>query len=104
MSTTSSTTVRTTWGEKWPIAAALFGCIFLQRFGIPLGEFRLPVVVLVVAAVFFVLLIQNRAMVAERPGILYIFFSIYALFSAGLALAIPPQGTTASVPSLGYLL
>jgi O-antigen ligase len=103
-SATSATAARAQRGEKWPIAAALFGCIFLQRFGIPLGEFKLPVAVLVVAAVFFVLLIQNRAMVAERQAILYIFFCIYALLSAGLALAVPPQGTTASVFSLGYLL
>jgi hypothetical protein len=99
-----SSTTRISWVEKWPIAVALFGCIFLQRFGIPVGELRLPVVVIVVAAVFFVLLIQNRLMIAERPAIFYIFFCIYALFSAGLALAVPPQGTMASVFSLGYLL
>lgn len=99
-----SATTAAPWRDKWPIFIALFGCIFLQRFGIPAGELKLPVVVLVVAAVFLILLIQNRAMVAERPAILYIFFCIYALFSAGLTLAIPPQGTMASVPSLGYLL
>lgn len=101
---TASTTTRAPWRDKWPIIVVLFGCIFLQRFGIPVGELKLPVAVLVVAAVFFVLLIQNRTMVAEWPVILYIFFCIYALFSAGLALAIPPQGTMASVFSLGYLL
>ncbi len=101
---THSTTVRASWRDKWPVFIALFGCIFLQRFGIPVGDLKVPLVVPVVGAVFFVLLIQNRAMVAERPAILYIFFCIYALFSAGLALASPPQGTMASVFSLGYLL
>jgi O-antigen ligase len=92
------------WRDRWPIVVALFGCIFLQRFGIPMGELKLPIVVPVVAAVFLVLLIQNRALVSEAPAIFYIFFCIYALFSAGLALAVPPQGTIASVFSLGYLL
>lgn len=101
---TSPTAIRAPWRDKWPVFFALFGCIFLQRFGIPVGELKLPLVVLVVAAVFSVLLIQNRTMVAERPIVFYILFCIYALFSAGLALAIPPQGTMASVPSLGYLL
>jgi hypothetical protein len=103
-SATSPTTARASWAAKWPIVVALFGCIFLQRFGIPIGELKLPLVIPVIAAVFFVLLIQNRAMVAEWPAIFYLFFCVYALFSAGLALAIPPQGTTASIPSLGYLL
>lgn len=95
---------RARWRDKWPIFVVLFGCIFLQRFGLPLGGFRLPAVVPVVAAVFFVLLVQNRAVIAERSALLFILFCAYALFCAGLALAVPPQGTTASVFSIGYLL
>ncbi len=92
------------WKDKWPVVAILFGCIFLQRFGIPLGELKLPVVVPIVAAVFAVLLLQNRTLFAESSLLLYLLFCLYALFSAGLALAVPPHGTFASVPSLGYLL
>jgi O-antigen ligase len=95
---------RALWSEKWPVVAVLFGCIFLQRFGIPLGELKLPVVVIVVGAVFLVLLVQNRALVSEASALTYLLFCLYALFSAGLALAMPPQGTIASVFSLGYLL
>ncbi len=92
------------WRDKWPVVAILFGCIFLQRFGIPLGELKLPVVVPLVAAVFGVLLVQNRTLFSETSLLIYLLFCLYALFSAGLALAIPPLGTIASVPSLGYLL
>lgn len=94
----------TTWAEKWPIVAILFGCIILQRFGIPLGELKLPVAVIITGAVFCVLLLQNRVLLSEASAGLYLLFCLYAVISAGLALAIPPQGTTASVFSLGYLL
>jgi hypothetical protein len=92
------------WKDSWPVAAVLFGCIFLQRFGIPMGELKLPVAVIVVAAVFGVLLVQNRTLLSETSLVAYLLFGLYALFSAGLALAVPPQGTMASVFSLGYLL
>lgn len=95
---------RAPWSETWPVAAVLFGCIILQRFGIPVGELKLPVAVIVVGTVFLVLLVQNRAVVSEASAAFYLLFCLYALISAGLALAIPPQGTTASVFSLGYLL
>lgn len=95
---------QTPWKDKWPVVAILFGCIFLQRFGIPLGELKLPVVVPIVSAVFGVLLVQNRTLFAEGSLLVYLLFCLYALFSAGLALAAPPLGTIASVPSLGYLL
>lgn len=103
-SNTATAMKRASWGDQWPIVAILFGCIFLQRFGIPLGELKLPVVVLVVAAVFFVLLLENRTVLSTASAILYLLFCVYALFSAGLALAVPPQGTAASVFSIGYLL
>jgi O-antigen ligase len=92
------------WRDKWPIVAVLFGCIFLQRFGIPLGELKLPVVVIVVAAVFGILTVQNRTLISEATLLPYLLFCLYALFAAGLALAVPPQGTMASVLSVGYLL
>jgi hypothetical protein len=95
---------RATWSETWPVVTVLFGCIILQRFGIPLGELKLPVAVVVVGSVFLVLLVQNRAVVSEASAVFYLLFCLYAVFSAGLALAIPPRGTTASVFSLGYLL
>ena len=92
------------WKDRWPVVAILFGCIFLQRFGVPVGELKLPIVVPIAAGVFGILLLQNRTLFSEASLLIYLLFCLYALFSAGLALAVPPMGTLASAPSLGYLL
>src|SRR5690606_20376689 len=65
------------WKDKWPTVAILSGCLPLQRFALPLGEFKLPLVVPITACVFGVLAMRGRLIVSRQTLLWYSAFCAY---------------------------
>jgi len=88
----------------WPIVIILFACVFLNRFGVPIGSYQIPLPAVVVATVFLALALQNRVVISARMLVRYLCLCICAALPTFLALDTPPSGTSVSVSSLYYLL
>jgi hypothetical protein len=88
----------------WPIGVILFACVFLNRFGVPIGSFQIPLPAVIVAQVFLVLALQNRVVVSGRMLMRYLCLCICVALPTFLAIDTPPSGTTVSVSSVYFLL
>lgn len=90
--------------NEWPIFAVLTSCLVLQRFGVPAGGFQVPLALPITAAVFGILLLQNRVYLS-KPGLAqYLLFVGWLSLVAWVSVVSPPKGTSASIPSLWYFL
>jgi hypothetical protein len=80
----------------------MWGVVPLQRIGLPLGGFKLPLVVAMAAIVFALLAIKGRLVASKRSLLCFLLFAAYGLCCAWLSVVVPPAGVGTSLFSAGY--
>jgi hypothetical protein len=95
---------RLDWSRDWPALVVFGSCLFLQRFGLPLGSMPVPLVLPIVAGVFALLLIQNRLRVSRLGLGAWLLMASWFICVSALAMAMPSPSSEPSLSSLWYFL
>jgi hypothetical protein len=97
---TGSRINQTPRGTTWATTAVLVGCTFLQRFCIPLGTLKLPLVIPIALCVFFILGLQRQLLVSKSSLLKYLLFFASVTCTTCLAIVTPPEGTAITITSV----